>query len=326
MASSWPSVTVEQETVYLAHATDIVALRLSDGVQVWRFPEKADNSKLFYAAPALAGDQVLVGDYSNVLHSLNAENGLERWTFNEAKGRYVAPPLVVDDRILAPSADHNLYALDLQGNLRWKFQARHALWAQPASDGERVYQPSMDHFLYALQLSTGNLLWSLDLGGAMVYQPALDENGILYVGTLTNEMVAVDGQNGNELWRYATAGGVWSKPVVHEGVLYFGDQSGAFYALDAANGSLKWKLESEGSIIASPVLLPDGLVYVVDNGEVYHIGFNGQQIWPRTISGKLYGSPVVAGERIVVPVLQGEKLLMAFDLEGNQTWSYAPSK
>jgi eukaryotic-like serine/threonine-protein kinase len=321
-ATSWPGVAVDQNNVYLSFATGVFAVRLADGQMVWRYPAEADTKLQFYASPALIDGQVIVGDYKKSLYNLDAAGGTETWINTNAAGRWVSSVLVVDDTILAPNVDHWLYALSRDNSLLWKFETQQPLWAAPASDGQFVYLPSMDHFLYALDIRNGNEKWKVDLGGAAVYSPALDEGGTLYVGTLGREMVAVRAADGSILWRFTTEKEVWGTPVLHEGILYFGDLSGKIYALNAADGTQAWQMDAGGAVTGGAALLADGLVFSTENGSVLLVGFDGTKKWTQTITGKLYGTPVVSNDLIVVGVTGGEDVLVVLTVEGTIKWTF----
>ena len=56
VASGWASVTADGETAYLAFSTQIIAINLSSGTEIWRFPAEADAKISFYAAPVMTED------------------------------------------------------------------------------------------------------------------------------------------------------------------------------------------------------------------------------------------------------------------------------
>jgi outer membrane protein assembly factor BamB len=115
--SGWFGVNVDEERVYLSAGTQVYAINLANGNQVWSFPEKADK-RAFNAPAAITGDgQVIIGDYTNTLYSLNAATGQQNWVFDKAKGQFVGEPLVTDEAIYAASGDYHLYALNLKGAL-----------------------------------------------------------------------------------------------------------------------------------------------------------------------------------------------------------------
>ena len=163
-AASWPGIIATQDTTYVSY-TQLYSIRTSDGSLQWKYPDKPEGSGMF-AVPAVGTDIMVVGDYSNILHAVNPKTGALLWKFEESKSRYIAPALVLDKLVLAPSTDHHLYAVDYQGKLVGKFEADSALWSQPVYDGKTVYLASLGHKLYALDPNKiGTALWQLDLGG-----------------------------------------------------------------------------------------------------------------------------------------------------------------
>ncbi len=115
---SWPGLTVNQDTAFVADASFVYSVKLSDGTLAWKYPAAATAGQSFYAPPVLSpdGKQLLVGDYATTLTSLDPTNGNMIWSFKDAKGRWIGSPLMTADTIFAPNADDNLYALDFQGN------------------------------------------------------------------------------------------------------------------------------------------------------------------------------------------------------------------
>lgn len=325
-ANSWPGVTADKDNAYVAYSTGIYAVKAADGSMVWRYPDKADTKKMFYSTPTLAGNQLIVGDYAGILYSLDATSGKENWTFTQAKARFVGSALVTGDTILAPSSDQTLYALDLQGKLRWSFKANGALWAEPATDGKTVYVSSLDHNLYAINISNGSKTWVADLGGAAVVSPLLSDKGLLYVGTLASEMVVVDAASGKVIRRTPSDGEIWAKPILQDGNLYYGDMSGKFYAVSSDDGTIKWTIKASGPVLAPATINSDGIIVSSETGEVAALDMSGKQLWSHTVSGKLYATPVIFSDRIVVGALNGDKLMVALGQNGNELWSFTAPK
>src|SRR5574341_2699026 len=44
-ASSWPGLTVDGETAYLAYNQHVYAINVADGKEKWRFPPEASNKR-----------------------------------------------------------------------------------------------------------------------------------------------------------------------------------------------------------------------------------------------------------------------------------------
>lgn len=331
-ASSWPGLTVIEDTAYLAYNTQVHAIDIANGRPRWRFPQEVDNSITFYNDPQLTEDgQLVLGSYNNVLFSLNPETGQPNWEFTGARNRYIASPLAAGQAIFAPSADKFLYAVDLAGNQIWRYETDGEGWAKPITDPDCacIYMPSLDHHIYALDAESGGLLWeSEDLGGSVVGTPAFSE-GILYVGTFDSEMLALDAQDGSVIWRTPVDGWVWSGPQLVDGMLYFGDLNGNFYKLDASNGNQVWRINNEemdGPITGSP-LVQDGSIYIAtESGTLYAYDTEASPLWSQTVGGRLHTSPVAAGDAILVAPIEADALLIALTNEGATRWSYTPEE
>lgn len=360
-ASSWPGLMAEGETAYLAYNQHVFAINVSDGKEKWRFPLDANNKQSFYTAPVMTPDgQLIVGGYDHVLYSLDPQTGKENWSFTGAKNRYIGSPLVNQAGIFAPTADDHLYALDFQGKELWSFQTKGAQWAQPVADPncDCVYLASMDHHLYAINASNGAQVWeSGDLGGSMVGTPAFGSDGTLYVGTFNNEILAISSENGKVLWRKPTDGWVWGGPAIKDGNLYFGDLSGGFYAMNASNGGLLWKLNPEigdtstqrskpdGPIVQTPMLTDELIYFTTRVGSIFGVSYSGEPKYfvdihqldksicgdPKNTkvrpSAKLFSSPVLAGDKILLAPTEADELLYALDANGKPVWCpFIPEK
>ncbi len=325
LSTSWPGVTANNGQVYLSYQGYVMSVKATDGSLSWKYPADKASASPFYAAPALTGTELVVGDYGKTLYALDPASGNQKWIYDKGQGRWVGSPLIAGDVILAPSADANLYAFNTNGQLLWTFKTEQMIWAQPVSDGKLVFQAGMDHKLYGLNLSNGSKVWSTDIGGAAISSPALD-NGVLYVGTLASEMLAIDSQTGKVLWQHASAGTVWGTPLIDGTSLYYGDFSGKAYALSTKDGSPVWAADLAGPVIASAALFNNGLIFVMETGDVQAMTLDGKKSWSHKINGKLYSAPAVVGNLAIVPVTSGDKLLIALDANGNEVWSFVMPK
>ena len=325
--NSWEGVTATDSTVYFANGTSLVAVKADTGNAIWTYPEKAVASRLFYAAPTISGDQVIVGDYSGLLVGLSSKDGKEVWKFSGAKNRYIDSPLVVNDMIIAQNADANIYALDLNGTLLWSFKGDHAFWATPVSDGTTLYAPSMDHSLYALNLADGKLIWKTDVGGPLVGRPVLSADGIIYIGSLDKSLAAIDAKSGTVKWKVTLAGNVWSAPVILGDRIYVGDDSGIINMLNVSDGSVIQSIDVQSPVLGNGVVMNDSnIVFGDEKGEIIVLGKNGERSWTRSLTGKLYSNLVFSNNHLYVLATKGDKPLYAYDANGNEIWGYTVSK
>jgi outer membrane protein assembly factor BamB len=345
-SESWPGVTVQGDQVFVSYATQIYQLNLSNGVEQKRFPAEANNKVNYYAPVAVSedGKQLFVGSYNHVFYSIPAGETQTGWEFSEAKDRYIAKALLMGDLIYAGSADGSLYALGLDGKLRWEFTTGHAIWSPPATDGKVLYVASMDHHIYAIDPQSGEQIWvTEDLGGQLVAMPALSPSGVLYVGAFGartdnpergSRLVAVDSSNGQVLWSQPTAGWVWATPLLKEDVLYFGDMEGFAYAFNAADGKKVWSRQLDTgvnrSITGAPVIMGNRLYFGSKAGLLYILNLKdgGPAVAsPVQIGGEILADLVAVEDKILVaPTGLQTALLLAVNTDGLTQWSYLPQK
>ncbi|MDH5507688.1 MAG: PQQ-like beta-propeller repeat protein [Anaerolineae bacterium] len=333
--SSWPGITVSEDSVYVAYGPHVYSLQLNNGLERWRFPEKADNGTTYYAVPALSEDgQLFFGSYGrnsnagNVFYSVDPANGQQNWSFDNGGNRYIASPLVTDEAIFLPNADGKLYELSLSGAPDGSFETGDSLWAKPASNGELLFVSSMDHVLYAIDAGSKAVRWSQDLGGAVVSTPTIGPDGNLYVGTFAGEVLALNSKSGKVIWRITTQDWVWGSPELVDGTLYVGDLGGNFYALEAKSGKQVWKFEAEGAITGHAVVVGESIYFLTEAGHIYALNLDGTIKWKNTPieEAKFYGSPVAVGGLLLIGVVNADAILLAVNLDGSQQWLFEPKK
>ena len=331
VASGWSGTTVNEETVYFSYGPHAYALNLKNGALQWQFPAEPISGTDFYAAPVLTDDhsQLLVAGYDSVLYSVNPVGLSASVCSKAAENRYIASPLVTEDGIFAPNADYSLYGLDFDGLLQWEFETEEPLWASPiwSENCDCIYQVSMDHYLYAINPENGNQVWkSEDLGGPIVSQPSISDDGLIILGTFNNEVIALDVESHKVEWRFHTSDWAWATPVIDGDQVYASDISGTFYALDLHSGELLWQLQPGGGIYSAP-LVQDGMLYFsTDASSLVVISRDGVIQRNQPIDGKLYASPVGAGDKVLLSPSEAEFFLVALSESGVQVWGYPPPK
>lgn len=322
--SSWPGISTNGDKVYIANSTFVYAVNSSTGTELWRYPDKASRV-MYFAAPVLVSDQLIVGDYTKTLHSLNPSSGAELWSF-QANGPWIATPLVVGETIFAPNGDGNLYALDLNGNLLWKFKADRAMWSHPVGNGNTVYQAALDHKLYAVDMISGQQKWVTDLGGAVVYSPTLSEDGIIYLATLSRELFAINSENGEIQWRRKFEESLWSQPVLSGSQIFLGDLSNNAYALNAVDGSNIWTQKLSGPVTGQPTVTENAVIFATEDGTLVATTHDGERLWSKTVEGKLYTGPIPMDDKLIIGVALGETPIIMINSDGQDIWSFVPAK
>lgn len=343
--TTWAGLAASGNTAYLADGSFVYAVNLNDGRELWHYPAKANSKQFFYATPVITPDGLVIVGSAGTDHSLIAidptdidsetQSPVEAWTFTGAKDHWVAAPLVVGDKLFAPNSDGNLYILDLSDNRSAKeaiqvIELGGRLWAQPTTDGERVYVTSLDHSVVALDVETYDILWHEDLTSAIPGSAVVGTDGMLYVGSLDSKLERFDPVTGNHDTLLATEGWLWGTPAIEGDTLYFADLTGELYSFNFKEGTHNWaSIRPDGAVTASPLVLQDFILFATETGKteedpgtLFAVSREGEIIWNEEVDGKIYTTPVVAGDVILVAPLGAEGYLYAFGLDGRQvSWS-----
>jgi len=339
--SSWPGLTADAEVAYLSSGSQVHAVSLKDGNQLWSFPDKASTKQIFYAAPVITPDGLVIVGSAGSDHTLFAINPsaisaetntpVSTWTFTGAKDHWVASPLVIGDKLFAPNADGNLYILDLMDGQTSKqavkvIQIGGRLWAQPVTDGQRVFVTSLDRSVVAVDVESYNVLWHDDVNGAIPGSPAIGADGLLYVGSLASQLEQFDPETGQHKSVLTVNNWIWSTPVVDGDALYFGDVEGNFYSFNTSTQALNWSIQPDGPITANAILQNDHLLLVTESGNIYAISKDGSTLWFDTIGGQIYTTPVISDDLILASPLGTDFHLAALNSDGRQVWTFIPGK
>ena len=101
----------------------------------------------------------------------------------------------------------------------------------------------------ALDAVTGRILWQVPVAGTSPVDPSYGGDGlgavtaspgVVYAGSTSGDLVALDAGNGSTLWHFTTPGSVISGPAVVGGALYWG--SGYYAPLTGNNKLYKFEL------------------------------------------------------------------------------------
>lgn len=353
-AVAWPGLSASGDVAYLANTNTVYAVDAKSGKQLWKFSGESSGGifsfgkspNMYITNPVLTEDGlVIVLDSSSkhIMYALDPNDiDLEKqtpnikWKFSEVKGLWIAPPLVIGDRLFAPNSDGKVYVLDLADGKSEK-QAIEAitvsesakeearLWAQPVTDGERLFVTSLDKSVIAIDLKTYDVLWHKDLGGAVPGGAALGADGMLYVGSLAKQLERFDPVTGAHEPVLDTKGWIWGTPVASGDNLYFGDVEGYVYSFNTADGTLNWEAQPDSAITASPLVYGDQILVATESGGVYSFNADGDfdEWYKPADKGKAYTTPVVAGDFVLVAYLESDYYLVALDAESDEKWTFS---
>ena len=343
--ANWPGLSAQDNVVYVAYGPGVAAFDIAEGRELWSFPAEPNARVGFYAAPSVGEGRIILGDYGApgsffspgvvvTLYALAADGsgspGVLWSNSSVARDRIVAAPLQVEDTVFVGTADNYVLAIDAtSGTELWRFEAEHSIWAQPVYQDGVLYVVSLDKTLYALDAATGDLQWDLSFGGSIINKPAVGPD-LLYLGTFDNKLHAVDVASGAERWSVDTGGWAWSGPTLADGVVYAADLAGNLYAVDAESGDVIWHQEETGlgEVQASPVVVDDLVIFAAaDNsgdeetrqGTLLALNAqDGSEVWRERTPARIFTTPVLANDTLVVAMNATNGLVFVYDLESGR--------
>lgn len=169
-------------------------------------------------------------------------------------------------------------------------------WPGLAADANNAYL-AFGASIIAVDLEDGSQNWRYspaDEEATTFYaQPAIDEEGTVYVGSYDGDVVALNAESGTVQWKdVVTAGRVVGGPVVAGDLLLVPSSDRQLYAVQKSNGRLVWTFESERPIWASPRVNGDVIYLAGLDHHLYALeADSGRLIWEREFGGALADQP-----------------------------------
>lgn len=267
----WPSGVVNDDTLFIGTMQgELLAIDRNTRETRWRFALNGDEE----SERALYSAPVIVDD-TIYLGGYDRQlyaislDGNLRWQ-EPFEGSIVGSPAVADGKVVVGVADGNVYAIDASDqSVSWKFETGNKVWSTPVISNGIVYFGSLDHNIYAVRLEDGEEVWRLPTGGA-IYASALVKDGLVYVGTFEGIFYAINAADGEIVWEFPDADSwYWAAPIAQDGTIYVGSLDGNLYALNAATGTLRWTLSTDDRIVGSPVIVGSLIAVPSDDGKVH---------------------------------------------------------
>jgi eukaryotic-like serine/threonine-protein kinase len=133
------------------------------------------------------------------------------------------------------------------------------------------------------------LVWTYEAGESIESSAAI-VNGVVYVGSQSGELAALNLSDGSVRWKYkATAPIGESSPCVSGGVVFIGDLDGILHAVNARDGKAIWTFKTYGEIKSSPVVVGDRVLFGSYDEHLYCVAAStGSLIWKFRTGGPVH--------------------------------------
>jgi len=224
----------------------------------------------------------------------------QSWSASVGKaGRYLFSPVAVGNAVYAAGANGTVAKIDAQtGKDVWRTKLHDDLSAGVGSDGTLTAVGGLKGDVYVLD-ADGKQLWTAKAPGEII-SPPLVGNGLVVVRTVDGQIVAFNGQTGEQKWNYRNRA-VPLNLRVSSGMTFAGDAAvlagfpgGSFSAINLQTGDNYWQ---------TPVSYPKGVTEVERINDVT-------------------GPPTLVGSQTCAVTFQGQ--IGCFDANsGRSLWSKA---
>ncbi len=105
-------------------------------------------------------------------------------------------------------------------------------------------------------------------------------DGIIFVGSPSSGLLALDWSKGGELWHSEQGIGVESTPAVLQDRVLFGTRNGIFYSVDIKTGEEIWHFESGVEILSSPTVAEGKVFFSNSRESLYALeAATGEWLW-----------------------------------------------
>ena len=269
--------------------------------------------------------------------------GGEPWYFQTGKGIFSTPVIDGAGVIYVGSADHQFYALNPDGGLRWKYKTGEIIDSAGAlsmNEGdERITFISGDGKMYHLRTAEMELekrtVWEFEaqLRKGISYNRwfegnvAVGPDGTFYAGNTNFTYYAVS-PAGKLKWAYATGSNNWSQAAFGpDGSIYWGSLD-TFIRRVTPAGQEQWRKRTLGFVAASAAIGSDGTVYIGSfDSNFYALDPNSGRVrWKFPTDDHIYASAALSsaedGQTTGIYVASTDGLLYALRPDGSLRWKY----
>ena len=216
------------------------------------------------------------------------------------------------------------------------------LAAAPVVAGGRVYVMDTSAVVHALSADNGAVIWTTPTATDDSNKAARFGGGVSVEGTRAyasngvGDVVAINTEDGSELWRAKPGGPLRGAPTLANGNVYVLSQDNQLFALSESTGDVTWtqagSIESQGVFgAAAPAAAQGTIVAGFSSGELNAYRYeNGRALWADSLSrtsistsvsalADIDAEPVIDQGRVFA-VGQGGRMVALEIVSGQRLW------
>lgn len=294
----------------------------------WRVTPSTGTTGNWPGTPAVEGGRLFV-QVGHDVAAFDAATGRELWTRRVRIAPFPPPTTLLTGagRLYLSETDSVLAMDQSTGRTLWAFHPDSQAVVTPALDADALYTGQRGlPVVYSLRAADGVLRWRTTIGAGYEFPAYVEglavsgdtvfvaghrnlvQNGYISSGVL----VALDRQDGHELWRYETTPGVTGSPSSRSlfrgaprlagnivSVLDYG--AGTVVGVDRTSHRVVWQGDLGSRDAPIVAALRDNVVYVGgSSGGVFALdAVTGARRWQRDVGGSVLGIGICGGGVLV---------------------------
>ena len=157
-------------------------------------------------SPAIGKNGTIYVAGQNYLYAINLDGNLKweiNWTIQNQKNTSSvtdSPVIGEDNTIYGRGRNGDLYAVNPNGSLKWKFRPTGRMWSSPAlSVDGTLYAGCSEYSFYAIN-PDGSEKWKIRLDGIVNSSPAIGADGTIYVRPALHKKLYAINPEGSIMW------------------------------------------------------------------------------------------------------------------------------
>jgi eukaryotic-like serine/threonine-protein kinase len=214
--------------------------------------------------------------------------------------------------------------------LLWEVSLGDQVVATSAVVGEFVYVPCLSGELVCLDRKTGAKIWgykSVEKVEKNSFAPGFKSSptvtaDAVYLGDEDGVFHAIDRKTGQNRWKFATGGEIYSSAAVLDGRVLFGSYDNRLYCLNEKDGSLAWRYETLGYVHCAPAVV-EGVTFIAGCDEHLRVidVKTGEQRFEMPLETYLIASPAIVGDMLYVGTYASEVVAVNWKTQ-DVAWRY----
>ena len=280
------------------------AFDLATGAERWKAKTGAIKAPVGFHEGS-----VYAGSVDGIFYRVDAATGRVVWK-HDAQAEVTSGPNFTADGVLFGTQDETLHCLSrADGKPKWAYQINGGpVMGTPAVAAGRTFAAGCDSTLLVLDVATGKEQAAVSLDGQVGASAAV-RDGRLYVGTMSNQVVAVDLAKADLAWTFEPARRkqpFFASPAVTDKLVLAGSRDKRVYALDRFTGKPVWDFATDGKVDSSPVVAGGRVYFGSQDGNLYVLELaTGKEVQRVKLDGPVSASPAVGGGCLVIGTERG---------------------